>query len=330
MNLMFLLLAFGSLDLCAPRFAHWRQAWHGEQPALIQPTESMLVMQTGFKWPKLDPRDGIKDTVGGIGDGNLQREGSGSNVPSIGRSQLKSSVPNYEETAPRTKSQQVKTHAPVAGEESPQERPLKTGSRYGLDEDESTSQVRPETRQETKPTFSQPVKRDPLERETHFPTSPSLRTSAMRQSAGSRELAPSPYEIRPASATDDEEETERQMPYKSYAIDANEGEENFDVEAYTDNEPPRNGRRNSEKIASTRGDVRDTKLSASDREASTLQGDRTVPDTNPNNMFSFAVVLLLLIASLGGNFYLAWVAREFYERYRSLAQQVRASRSNLT
>jgi hypothetical protein len=38
--------------------------------------------------------------------------------------------------------------------------------------------------------------------------------------------------------------------------------------------------------------------------------------------------VVLLFASLGGNFYLGWLAVDFYRRYREAAWELRSSRSN--
>jgi hypothetical protein len=154
------------------------------------------------------------------------------------------------------------------------------------------------------------------------------KTSVRRQSSGERENAPDPFEFHPATISDDRDEAERRAPFRSFAIDAGEPEDDLGIDLYS--EPLGNNRRNNEYLASNSGSSRDSKYPANGGDDSTMQGGKRMPETNSNTMWGFAVVTLLLFASMGANAYLAWVAREFYERYRSLAQQVRASRNNMT
>ncbi len=338
MNSIFLLLTLGSLAPAPARDVRFGVDEQVPRIANERFDESMLVMQQGgIEWPKVDPRNASK--TGGKGTGK----------PSIGRAQLNEAVPTYDEsttrpsvkpTTPRaqtpSRDQQAKRDQPsrlvpvdddaseqidrAPIERAPQERQNKTSSRYNRDDDEDFPA--------SKPLINEAPVRQQRERETEFTSTP-LKTSVRRQGGSSRETAPSPFEIRTASATDDEDEPERRMPIKSYAVGADDRQDDFGVDPYSDSDPPRTGRRNNEYV-SDRGSIRDTKLSGNELDESTLRGGKKVPETNANMMWGFAVVLVMLCASVGGNLYLAWVAREFYERYRSLAQQVRASRSNIT
>lgn len=334
MNSIFLLLTLGSIAPAPARDARTSVTQLAPIKAIAPFDDSLLVMQrSDVVWPKVDPRTGSKTGVGG------------GSVPSIGRAQLNEQVPTYDDpparpstkpSIPRVQSEareqqnskektsRFSTAADEVGESIDRRassREASAGNRFSRDDEE--------TFPASKPRFDDSTLRQPREQETEFTSTP-LKTSVRRQGAGVRESAPSPFEIRSATASDDEEEPERSLRIKSYAIGAIDNEEDYGIEPYNDTDPPRTGRRKNEYLASDRGNVRDTKYSDSERDESTLQGGKKVPESNANMMWGFAVVLVMLCASVGGNLYLAWVAREFYERYRSLAQQVRASRSNVT
>jgi hypothetical protein len=316
MNSMLLIFTLGSLSansipaqLVAP----------GELAQVSPPPSRQtgsFVYQREVDWPKRDPRDPQKPSARG-------------GVPAIGKSQLQQQVPEYTERRP--------TNQPVGRLTTPTDESFvddgdsttaaqapssRGGSRYSREDD----QPEPITNSR----FPQTPSRQFREEEPDFAPSPTLRTSVRRQGGQSREFAPNPLEIRSAAASDDEDEDLRTPPPRSYSIAANLREDDLGAgeDAYEGSSRPL--RDDGEVISSRRGDLRNTRHSAEDEGDSILQGGKKVPETNSNTMWVVAVVSFLLFASIGANFYLAWVAREFYERYRSLAQQVRAARNNLT
>lgn len=337
MNAIILLLAIGSIETSAPSMGslvapdEFRQA---QQPTHQEP---LWVYQAERKvnWPDFDPRDPTKSKFNSTSTGT-ERAGSSGKAPVIRGSQLKTEGPNYEKS---TTLEDAKTVGTLSKPRVNQDRrandddsnstaPRETGrSKFsaGNQSEERDERVSPST----KPRFGESIRQASQDDDADFKPTTRMKTSVMRQSGGARESAPSPFEFRPASISDDPEESERVVPYKSFAIGAGDGEEDFDAEPYS--APLPNGRRGDEYLASSRGDVRDTKHSAEDGGESTLQGGKKVPGNgSESSMWGSLILVLLLFASMGGNLYLAWVAREFYERYRSLAQQVRSARNNLT
>lgn len=339
MNSIFLLLALGSLNIVAP--------WKGpivvsenallNQPRASSEPEWIYQQSREVVWPKLDPRDPSNSTLGSKGVGAERASSTSGKAPAIRGAQLNEDVPNYEKPDSRK----------TVTESTPPTMPQKNIGRRAESDERAVEPSRETGRSKfsggnprevdderlvdsSKPRFGESARQSPSEREEPFtPTTARLKTSVMRQSGGSRESAPSPFEFRPASISDDPEVSQRGAPYKSFAVGTNDEEDDLGAEPY--NAPLPSGRRGDERLASNRGDSRDTNSPAEDGGDSTLQGGKRVPGSNPeSSIWGSLVLVLLLFASMGGNLYLAWVAREFYERYRSLAQQVRSARNNLT
>lgn len=339
MNSLLLLLALGSIQSAAPNIARNVAINSLRGNSKTQSPKPQWVFQTQgeVKWPKLDPREGAKATLG--------TSGATGKAPAIRGSQFKDAVPNYEDEAPPTQKPLAQPSRLTTPSEKPAEKltPRNTNrsqqaqpvsetgrSKFSggnrTQEVEETEDAPPTT---VRPRFGESTRLDSRDDENTFMPTTRLKTGVTRQERGGRDSAPSPLEFRGASGSDDPEQSERVARYESFAIGVGDGEEDFGVEPY--DAPLPSGRRGDEFLASNRGDSRNTRNSADDGGESTSQGGRNVPGNgSESSMWGSIILVLLLFASMGGNLYLAWVAREFYERYRSLAQQVRSARNNLT
>ena len=343
MNSLILLLALGSLQSTAPTLPEMGQSILRAAISETQSPEPHWVFQTQgeVKWPKLDPREGAKATLG--------TSGATGKVPAIRGSQFKEPVPSYQDEAPPTQKPLAQPSRLTKPAEKPTEKPAvrlaprdtnrtqfaqpvsETGrSKFGGEnriEDTEETEEAPATT--SRPRFGGSARQSSLEDENTFMPTTRLKTGVTRQERGGRDSAPSPLEFRGASGSDDPEQSERVARYESFAIGAGDGEDDLGVDPY--DVPLPSGRRGEERLASNRGDSRDTRNPADDGDESTSQGGSKVPGNgSESSMWGSIILVILLFASMGGNLYLAWVVREFYERYRSLAQQVRSARNNLT
>lgn len=327
MNAIFLVITLGSLEALPPHSAGLAERPRSMPPIVAARAPSVLVaQQRQVQWPKLDPRDPQRPASGAVSASSQQRSTQTSAAPSIGRSQLTKEPPSYDDSAPSRPAGRLVTPEAPSEETTPlpATSSRQSGSRF-RDEQLLPAAEKPRFSDRD---FGAPVASQPESSDTGFSAPSTFRTSVRKQSGG-RELAPNPFEFRPASASDDPDELERAAPYKSFAIGASDRENDLGMYGAEPYSEPLGGKRGDERLASGRQEPRDTRLTNGEGDDSTLQGGRTVPENASNSMWSFAIVILLLCASMGANVYLAWVAREFYERYRSLAQQVRAARNNL-
>lgn len=335
MNALLLLLSLGSLDAGAP-LTRPLLALSSSSPVRQESRQDLFWAsqpQQPVDWPKLDPRD---PSSAKLGSSTTRQVGANGKAPAIRGSQLDSAVPSYQKAPSRdgwsSKEEEERLQAS-------RKTPVKQDEESAIPSRETTrskfaGRNRSADEDETRPTSSRPrygesLKAPSSDQELEFTPTSRMKTSVPRQNQGSRETAQSPFVFRPASVSDDPEESERNAPYAPFAVERSDGEDDFGAEPYS--APLGSGPRNDERLASNRGGVRDTRYSAEDGGDSTLQGGSQVPGNGAeSSMWGSVILVLLLFASMGGNLYLAWVAREFYERYRSLAQQVRSARNNLT
>lgn len=325
MNAIFLLLTLGSVEALRP---------HTAPPTLaLQSVASnafpahFFVQQPSVQWPRVDPRDPKRPTSGAVSASSQPRTAQPTSAPAIGRSQFAEDPPNYDES-PRPAGRLV------APREAPAERTPPAATRGGnrfRTEELPVEHPRSFDRGFSDPDVSSSFEDERAAPERGFTAPAAFRTSVRKQS-GERDVSPTPFQIPIASGSDDPDDAERVAPtYRSFAYNPNDRDYDgfpYGDEPYSEREPF-SGRRNEERLASGGPASRDTRPTSAETDQSTLQGGSKVPENASNSMWSFAIVLLLLCASMGANVYLAWVAREFYERYRSLAQQVRAARNNL-
>lgn len=323
MNSILLIVALSGLDSVEPRAT---SVVAFSSPEITRPrSESSFVFQQ-VKWPSIDPRRTAKSRLNNASAGD-ENSSVKSSVPSIRKSQLNEEPTDYAKQAPPTTKPLVKARETAQPEidEEPERPAVRRGAEGGSRFGRQTQEEQPAS--EVRPRFGGAAERHSFDRDSDFASAPALKTSVRRQSNQDNDSAPNPYQFRPATISDDREESERRAPFRSFAIGDDEQADDLGFEPYSES----SGSNRRVNVASNSGNARNSRYPDDEEDDSTKQGGgKRMPETNSNTMWGFAVVTLLLFASMGANAYLAWVAREFYERYRSLAQQVRASRNNMT